>query len=219
MTETESNCSQTNYQLALQFEEKRQYKDAIQLYRALLNTDYPRQGDILFRLGWCKEQLGQSEIHAIKYYELALDNTDNPGMQVEIYFRLGWINLQQKKLEDAIDYFAALIRVAKEENIDNITFAHGVYWYAASIETQGQFIDAIKYFQEARNNLPELFIESCYRELVCLIHVGMYTDAIALSDQYQEYKPTTNQKERYMEILNLILQERNELKKCLEEDI
>ena len=86
--------------------------------------------------------------------------------------------MQEKEYSKAGELFKRTIDNAKSTNVMNETYRHATYWYAVCAEIQGRYIEAVDWYRLLEATAPILRPESYLREIVCLIRIGSYEEAL-----------------------------------------
>lgn len=203
---------------AEEFENSGDFKSAYQLYLECLidkNLDY---GDILFKCGWCLENISDSEIALIvSYYLKAGAVSKKVDCRINSFFRAGWVLMQSGKNAEAIKSFKYSIQIGHTEANFGLIYQDSMYWCAVCLEAESRYLDAICLYRTVGEMSQQLNPESRYREIICLTKVGKYYEAIELSNSFTSPVPQGFSQARYDELLKLVEKERIMLKRCNEE--
>lgn len=205
----------STFDRALFAERDARYSEAIQLFRTCLAEGEHDGGEVLFHCGWCTEQGSGNTRDALRYYEMASEEARVPECKLNSFFRSGWLLMHQKEYAQAATAFRRGIDFAELARHKSETYNQSAFWYAVCLESQGWYIDAIKWYRLVRTLSPQLDPESRFRELVCLNHVGSYPEAFSLCQSFDAPPPGGFPAERYSELRASIAREAELLQRCL----
>jgi len=124
----------------------------------------PDSGAIAFQLGWCLENLGQSQ-QAEDYYSRSLRLDPS---QVEAYSGLGWLYYERGQYDVAL----VLFEKAHELDADNPETADHVGWVHLLLR---QPVLALEYFRQALNQDPSSHFYRTHMA-AALYHLNRYED-------------------------------------------
>ena len=82
-------------------------------------------------------------------------------------------------------------------------------------EREKRFIDAIGYYKTVNKISQRLNPESRYRELMCLITICSFSEALKICNSFDEPSPEEFPVQRYLELRNLVNKEKKLLDACL----
>ena len=200
------------YRQALNAEQAGRYAEAISLFVDCLTDPALDEGDLCFHRGWCLENLGHRD-KAIALYGRASDLARLPGCRLNSFFRAGWLVMHEKDFVKAAHLFRCAIDYGDVADAKDDTYANATYWYAVCLESQGRFLDALTWYRYAQDLLLQLNPESRYRQIVCLVHVGLYTDALELCYTFNA-PPGEFDGKRYATLQAEVQREREMLEAC-----
>lgn len=204
----------TLYHQALALEHEGRYAEALQLFERCINDPAFDAGDIHFHCGWCLEnerQVGE----AVQHYAVAAELTRLPSCRINCYFRSGWILLHQKNHEIAAEMFRRAIDCGDVADVRDETYCHALYWYAVCLEAQARYIEALTWYRCAETTSPLLAPESRLRQIMCLVHIGRYEEALDLCRTFDVPPPLGFDQERYRALQADARRERAMLESCL----
>ena len=205
----------TTFDRALHAERDARYNEALLLFRTCLAEAEYDEGEILFHCGWCTEQQDSSNSSdALRYYELAAAEARMPECKLNSFFRAGWLLMHQKEYAKAATVFRHGIDYGELSYYKNETYNQSAFWYAVCLESQGWYIDAIKWYRLVRMLSPQLDPESRFRELACLNHVGSYHEAFSLCQTFDAPPPGGFPADRYRELQKSVVMETEMLHQC-----
>ena len=208
--------SLSTYEKARNYEQKGEYLKALELFRSCLTEDTEIRADILFHAGYCCE-LGNKDDQnlALSFYQEAAEQAESPELKTNSLFRTGWLLMQRKEYVKAASFFKSTIDDAEAAHLKNETYEHATYWYAVCIETQGCYIDAIKWYRVVQKIAPKLGPESSLREIICLNHIGSFEEALKSCVKFGDSPPDGFDNKRYEELKAMVDKERDILEKSL----
>ncbi len=201
------------YRQALKAEAAGRYAEAISLFVDCLADPALDEGDLNFHRGWCLENLGHTE-KAIALYGRASDLARHPGCRLNSYFRAGWLVMHEKNFMKAAHLFRCAIDYGDVADAKDDTYAQATYWYAVCLESQGRILDALTWYRYAQDRLALLNPESRYRQIMCLIQVGLYPEALELCHTFDGSAPDLCTRERYETLRAEVQRERVMLEAC-----
>jgi len=108
----------------------------------------------------------------------------------------------------AIDY-------AELSHHKNETYNQSAFWYAVCLESQGWYIEAIRWYRLVRLVSPHLDPESRLRELACLNRVGSFHEALGLCRTFDSPPPIGFDERRYHELQAVVSGEKTLLERCV----
>jgi len=203
------------YELAVEFEKAGYFQSAYLLYCESLKNTRLDYGNTLFKCGWCLENTNRGEYElALSYYLKAGAASKSIACRMNSFFRAGWILMHLKKNEEAIKAYKYAVQIGHSEgNFDSI-YQESLYWCAVCLEAENRFLDAIDLYRAVKEISPSLNPECRYREIICLITVGLFDDAARVCESFTLSAPTDFSGNRYRELLKLVEKEKNLLIKC-----
>ncbi len=203
------------FEQALFAERQGRYIEALKMFEKCLAEEDCDEGDVLFHCGWCIEQQNTDNSNqALRYYELAAAQARMPECKLNSFFRAGWLLMQQKEYAKAATAFRHGIDYGDLSYHKNETYNQSAFWYAVCLESQGWYIDAIKWYRLVRMLSPQLDPESRFRELACLNHVGSYREAFNLCQTFGAPPPGGFPADRYRDLQAAIAKETEMLQRC-----
>lgn len=204
----------TVYHQALKLEYEGRYAEALRLFQRCLDDPAFDEGEILFHCGWCLEnELRMQE--ALQRYARATESTRLPSCKINCFFRSGWIVMHRKDYVQAADAFRRAIDCGDVLEVRDDTYRHAVYWYAVCLETQGRYIEALTWYRYAQETTAQLDPESRLRQIMCLVHIGRYDDALDVCRTFDSPGPVGFNAERYRSLQAEARRERAMLEACL----
>jgi tetratricopeptide (TPR) repeat protein len=193
------------YELACKFEKAGIYKVAFAMFRECLAESSIESGELLFKCGWCIENIDEFDnSRAIEYYIAAGENTSDPVSRMNSFFRAGWLFMHLNKNREAINVYSKSIQTGHAEGIFNSIYSEAMYWCAVCLERENQFIDAIELYRTVSLLYNTLRPESLFREICCNISIGHYTKAHQLCKKFGIKSPDNFSTTRYSELLKQI---------------
>ena len=204
--------------VAYELEQEQRYGEALEIFQRIRRNGGVDTGDALFHCGWCLEQLAEANRgRALKYYRRAsLCLTASPAL-VNSFFRIGWLSFHDKKYAEAASSFRRAIDVAEGINLQTDLYHNSVYWFAVSLESDGLFLEALKWYQLVMQLAPLFEPEAHYREICCLNQIGAFKEALVACQVFPHEAPVGFDLNRYQELNGLVKAEAILLKQCLAE--
>jgi tetratricopeptide (TPR) repeat protein len=135
------------------------------------------------------------------------------------YFRAGWVLRHLSENSEALKAFGKAIEVGHSEGLFNSIYQEALYWSAVTLECENKYLDAIELYRVVTALSDQLKPESKYRELLCLISVGKYHDAVEICSSFEQPRPDGFSSERYAEIKNLVNREKSILELCYQKSL
>lgn len=204
------------FEEALNLERQGAYARALEIFRELSSVAEVDRGDMLFHCGWCLENDPDGDREeALRYYQLAAETAVNPVVRMNSHFRAGWLLLHDRDYAAAAAAFHQAITLHEHHPVHEGIYQDAVYWYALSLEMQGMYLAAIRWYEKAREISPRLNPESRYRQILCLNRVGAFEEALALCHTFDHDPPKGFDIDRYRELCHLVAQERQMLETSL----
>jgi tetratricopeptide (TPR) repeat protein len=151
----------------------------------------------------------------LHYYEQAAAQTRMPECKLNSFFRAGWLLMHQKEHVKAATMFRHAVDYAELSHHKSEIYNQSVFWYAVCLESQGRFIEAIRWYRVVRLHSPQLDPESRVRELACLNGIGSYHEALNLCQTFDFPPPVGFSERRYQELQAVISRERAMLQSCV----
>jgi tetratricopeptide (TPR) repeat protein len=204
----------TMFHQALTLEYEGRYADALALFRRCLDDPTFDEGDIVFHCAWCLENEKRVS-EALRLYAHAAETTQIPSCKINCFFRSGWILLHEKDHAQAAEMFRRAIDYGDLVGLKNETYQHALYWYAVCLETLGRYLEALTWYRLAQAASPQLDPESRLRQLMCLVHVGMYDEALEVCRTFDAPCPEDFAEERYAVLQAEVQKERTLLEASL----
>ena len=119
-----------------------------------------------------------------------------------------------KRNEQAIDAFKSAIQIGHSEGNYESIYQEALYWCAVCLESENRFLDAIYLYRVVQNISEALNPESRYREIKCLLAVGLFNDVLNLCESFKVLPPQGFPLERYNELKNFAEKEKSLLDDC-----
>ncbi len=205
----------TMFHQALTLEDEGRFADALELFQRCLDDPTFDEGDITFHCAWCLENEMRKH-EALRLYARAADVTRTPSCRINCFFRSGWILMHEKDTEQAAEMFRRAIDYGDLVGLKNETYRHALYWYAVCLETQARFLEALTWYRLAQAASSQLDPESRLRQVMCLVHVGMYDEALDVCRTFETPCPAGFDPERYEALRADVQKERTILEACLD---
>jgi len=199
---------------ALTLEYEGRFQEALELFEQCLNDPTFDEGDLLFHCAWCMEN-GKRANDALKLYASAAETTPIPSCRINCYFRIGWILMHNKDHVQAAEMFRRAIDYGDLVGLHDQTYCHALYWYAVCLEAQARYLEAMQWYTLAQSASTMLEPEARLRRLMCLVHVGMYEEALELCRLFDAPPPADFDSERYQALRIEVGKERRILEACL----
>lgn len=156
------------------------YGQALSLLKRIDAAAEERAADVMFYRGWCLELLGsENGVEAATCYRQAAVLASNVEMQVNSWFRAGWVEQSRGEIAAAERCFCQAISSADSHGMRNSICQHARYWQAVCWESIGRYLDARSQYNEVANEALDLRMECRYREILCSIAVGDFATALA----------------------------------------
>jgi len=213
---TEATKTQDLFNQATKLEREEKYAEALVLFQQLRRLNCGGTGEVLFYCGWCLEQIGEgNRQRALRYYLKASQCLPGSPLLVNTYFRMGWLSFHERDYAAASSSFFRAINGAERINLQTDLYPNSVYWYAVSLESQGLFLEALKWYRLAIRVSPLYEPEARYREICCLNHIGEFEDALMSCRSFHPESPVGFDPHRYMELRALVATEATLLAGCL----
>ncbi len=181
---------------ALGLEQSGRFAEALQLFQACFADPTFDEGDLCFHCGWCLEN-EKNAGRAVAFYEKAAALTRIPSCKLNGYFRAGWVLMHEKSFAQAADMFRFAIDYGELVALKNETFVHAVYWHALCLESQGCYLDALKWYRLAQALAPQIGPESRMRQILCLNRVGLFEEALNVCRTFDAPAPEEFDYARY----------------------
>jgi tetratricopeptide (TPR) repeat protein len=198
----------SKYQLACRFEESGMFKAAFSIFRECLEDSTIEQGDLMFKCGWCLENIEDSDRNiSISYYFNAGRRATDSVCRMNGFFRAGWLLMHFNRNEEAIEAFAKSIQIGDANCVYNSIYREAMYWCAASLERENQILKAIQLYKTVSLQSHLLKPESQYREIRCNVAVGRYYEALQLCKRFDQKPPAEFSTDRYSELKELVKKE------------
>jgi len=203
------------YDLAVNFKQAGYFKVAYPMFRECLEDSEQDYGNILFQCGWCVEHLDEIDNSlAVSYYLRAGAESADAVCRMNGFFRAGWLLMHFNRNEQAIEAFKNAIQIGHSEgNYDSI-YQEALYWSAVCLESENRFLDAIYLYRVVQDISAILNPESRYREIKCLLTVGLFDEALQICKSFDILTPPGFSSERYNELKNLVEKEKVLLSEC-----
>jgi tetratricopeptide (TPR) repeat protein len=196
------------YELAIKFKQAGYFKVAYPMFRECLedrNLDY---GNILFECGWCVEHLDDVDNSlAVSYYLRAGKESADPLCRMNGFFRAGWLLMHFNRNEQAIEAFKNAIQIGHSEGNYESIYQEALYWCAVCLEAEKRYLDAIYLYRAVKDISILLNPESRYREIKCLLAIGLFNEALKLSKSFNVLPPPGFSVKRYNELKSLAEEE------------
>ncbi len=203
------------YDLALKFKQSGYYKVAYPMFRECLEDKDLDYGNILFECGWCVEHLNDVDNSlAVSYYLRAGTESTDPLCRMNSFFRAGWLLMHFNRNEQAIEAFKNAIQIGHSEGNYESIYQEALYWCAVCLESENRVLDAIYLYRAVQDISTTLNPESRYREIKCLLTIGLFNEALQLCKSFNVLPPTGFSVERYNELKNLAEEEKALLYEC-----
>ena len=203
----------TKYELALDFERSSYFLPAYVLFKECLADRNFDQGDVLFHCAWCIEHIsGTDKRRSVSYYLLSAKLAEDTVCKMNSYFRAGWVLRHMDENTEALNSFSKVIEIGHSKGFFNSIYIDALYWFAVTLESENKFLDAIKIYRAIAGLSDELNPECRYREMLCLITVGKYIEAIDVCSSFESPCPKSFSSDRYNELRELAMHEKSILK-------
>lgn len=202
------------FRQALALERDRAFAEAFTLFQHCCSDPAFDEGDLAFHCGWCLENMQQSE-QALAFYAKAAELSRIPSCKVNSYFRSGWIAMHERKHENAADFFRKAIDCGDLLFVQDDAYRHATYWYAVCLEAEGLYLDALVWYRRAQSLSPLLEPESRYRQILWLVRIGLYDEALNVCRTFDAPPPEEFDRSRYEELRSHARHERNMLAACV----
>ena len=203
------------YDLAVKFKQAGYFRVAYPMFRECLEDREQDYGNVLFQCGWCVEHLDDIDNSlAVSYYLRAGKESADAVCRMNGFFRAGWLLMHFKRNEQAIDAFKNAIQIGHSEGNYESIYQESLYWCAVCLESKNRFLDAIYLYRVVQDISEELNPESRYRELKCLLAVGLFNDALQLCKSFNILQPPGFSAKRYNELKKLVEEEKALLSDC-----
>jgi tetratricopeptide (TPR) repeat protein len=186
---------------------------ALALFESLSGRPGFDAANLHFHCGWSAE-LAKRDEAAITHYRQVATLAAAPALHVHARFREGWIRYCQHNTSAALLALEEATHLAETHGINNAIACHAEYWYAVCLEQDGRFIDALRHYRRGRA-CDDLHVEAAYREILCLIAVGLYREAVEACDAFLNDAPPTAASARHQEVAALVREEKASLEKSL----
>ncbi len=204
----------TMFHQALTLEYEGRFADALELFERCLDDPTFDEGDLHFHCAWCLENEKRMR-EALLRYARAADLTRIPSCKINSFFRSGWILMHEKDTVQAAEMFRNAVDYGELVGLKNETYRQGLYWYAVCLEAQGRCLEALTWYRLAQASSPQLDPESRRRQLACLVHVGLYDEALDVCRTFDAPCPEEFDAERYAALQAEVENERAILEACL----
>ena len=213
---TEAAKTQDLVSQATKLEREQKYAEALVLFQQLRRGNRGDVGEILFHCGWCLERLDEgNRRRALRYYGKASQCLPVSPSLVNTYFRMGWLAFHDKDYAAASPSFLRAIDEAERIHLQTDLYHNSVYWYAVSLESQGLFLEALKWYRLTIRVAPLFEPEARYREICCLNQIGEFEDALIRCHSFHPESPSGFDTHRYEELRSLVEAETTLLIGCL----
>lgn len=199
---------------ALTLEYEGRFQEARELFEQCLNDPTFDEGDLLFHCAWCMEQ-EKCTSDALTLYARAAETTHIPSCKINCYFRIGWILMHNRDHLQAAEMFRSAIDYGDLVGLHDQTYCQALYWYAVCLEAQARYLEAMPWYKLVQHASPMLEPEARLRQLMCLVHVGMYEEALELCRWFDAPPPADFDPERYHALRIEVGKERRILEACL----
>ncbi len=207
------------FDMALLYEQQGDYHRAYQLFQECIYKEGVDTGDVFFHCAWCLEQSGGSDPEKVlELYQKASRQTRIDIVRMNSSFRAGWILLQEWQYRKAGEYFLEVVELAERQNDWNDISCNALYWYALTLENQGQYLEAIRWHRKVQAVSAQFLPESRFRELLCLVRIGAFQEALHVCQQFTEPPPHGFDPNRYLELQQQAEQEKQMLEAALKDD-
>jgi tetratricopeptide (TPR) repeat protein len=208
------------HEQALEAERLGQFGQAFRLFQESLEHGEHNDGDTYFHCGWCLEQdEGGDKQDALHFYQKAADLAHSPPCKMNSLFRAGWLLMQAKEYAKAATMFRCAIDYGEMADHRTEIYHDAVFWHAVCLESQGRYLDALKWYLLVQRLSPKLYPESRFRELVCLSQVGLYREAFQVCLAFDDPPPAGFENRRYDELRALVHRERENLSSCVSDNL
>lgn len=207
---------QTPYEIGIKLEQAGYYQVAYSFFKECMQDSRFNLGDLHFHCGWCIENLKTVRKNvAIGSYLLAGELAPDDTCKANGYFRAGWIFMHLNQNKNAIDCFLNSIKFSKDNQSTDELYSDSFYWCAVCFERENRIIDAIGYYRNVKEISKRLNPESRYRELMCLIAIGSYTESLEICRTFEFPPPDKFSLKRYSELKKLVDKEKKIIEACL----
>jgi tetratricopeptide (TPR) repeat protein len=203
------------YDLAVKFKQTGYFKVAYPMFRECLEDREQDYGNVLFQCGWCVEHLDDIDNSlAVSYYLRAGKESADPLCRMNGFFRAGWLLMHFKRNEQAIEAFKNAIQIGRSEGNYKSIYQEALYWCAVCLESESRFLDAIYLYRAVQDISTTLNPESRYREIKCLLSIGLLNEAFQSLDSFNDLPPKGFSRDRFNELKNLVEVEKSLLSEC-----
>jgi tetratricopeptide (TPR) repeat protein len=197
------------YDLAVKFKQAGYFKVAYPMFRECLEDSEQDYGNVLFQCGWCVEHLDDIDNSlAVSYYLRAGKESADAVCRMNGFFRAGWLLMHFKRNEQAIEAFKNAIQLGHSEGNYESIYQESLYWCAVCLELENRFLDAINLHRVVQDISATLNPESRYREIKCLLAVGLFDEVLQLFRSFDILPPNGFSAERYNELKILVEKEK-----------
>jgi tetratricopeptide (TPR) repeat protein len=203
------------YDLAVKFKQAGYFRVAYPMFRECLEDRDQDYGNVLFQCGWCIEHLDEIDNSlAVSYYLRAGKESADAVCRMNGFFRAGWLLMHFKRNEQAIEAFKNAIQIGHSEGNYESIYQESLYWCAVCLESKNRFLDAIYLYRVVQDISAALNPESRYREIKCLLTVGLFDEALRLCNDFNILPLPGFPATRYNELKNLVAEEKALLIDC-----
>ncbi len=210
----------TPYEIGIKFEQAGYYQIAYSFFKDCMYNQQVDLGDLYFHCGWCVENLSAVRKNvAIENYLLAGKLALDDSCKANGYFRAGWIFMHLNQNRNAINCFLNSIKFSKDNQSTTELYSDSLYWCAVCFERENRIIDAIGYYRKVKENSERLNPESRYRELMCLIAIGSFTESLEICRSFEFPPPEKFPSKRYSELKKLADNERKIIEASLSTEL
>jgi len=203
------------YELAVKFKQAGYFKVAYPMFRECLENRELDYGNVLFECGWCVEHWDDVDNSlAVSYYLRAGKESADPLCRMNGFFRAGWLLMHFNRNEQAIEAFKNAIQIGHSEGKYESIYQEALYWCAVCLESENRFLDAIYLYRAVQDISTTLNPESRYREIKCLLAIGLFSEALQLCKSFNVLPPPGFSTKRYNDLKILVEDEKTLLNDC-----
>jgi tetratricopeptide (TPR) repeat protein len=203
------------YELAVKFKQAGYFNVAYPMFCECLEDRDLDYGNMLFECGWCVEHIEDVDNSlAVSYYLRAGKESADPLCRMNSFFRAGWLLMHFNRNEQAIEAFKNAIKIGHSEGNYESIYQEALYWCAVCLESENRFLDAIYLYRAVQDISTTLNPESRYREIKCLLSIGLLNEAFQSLDSFNDLPPKGFSTKRYNDLKNLVDDEKTLLIDC-----
>ncbi len=199
----------STYELALKFENAGDFTAAYPLFKDCLNNGNINTGNIYFHCGWCIENSMDAEKKiAVDYYLKAGNSECENIIRMNGFFRAGWLLMHMNTYAEAASCFKQAIEIGQSKCDDGAIYNQAIYWCAFCLESEKRYLDALNLYRTVTDLSLDLNPESRFREIICLVSIGLFAEALYVCKSFELPPPGSFSIERYEVLKSLAQKER-----------